>query len=104
MSTDTMTTDTTMTDSHHWLARLGDDRRKMLKVLAKAANWSHRRAAASAGAAVYHTIGAGKVPGGRAREGSLHGRLGNFHIGGEWFHLTPGVRAVIRAVIADDAD
>jgi hypothetical protein len=291
MTTDTMAMDTTTTDSHHWLVRLGDDRRKMLKVLAKAANLSHRWAAASAGAAVYHTIGAGhtllharelcdeggwlrwlrknfdgsvrtaqryirvarqvpaskidatsvspksqaavlrairgvvftgsgktvagapslagptaacaadpaahrrlafvaarrlrklagwlvatpagasaaelaerinalatdflfdvgvgagtsgevyfieavgaervkigvsgdvdkrfgqlaasfpgplrllgKAPGGRAREGSLHRRLANFQIGGEWFHLTPGVRAVIQAVIADDAD
>ena len=46
----------------------------------------------------------GKVAGGRAREGSLHRRLANFHIGGEWFHLTPGVREVIRAVIDDDLD
>jgi len=46
----------------------------------------------------------GKVSGGRAREGSLHRRLANFHIGGEWFHLTPGVRAVVQAVIADDAE
>jgi hypothetical protein len=290
MMTDTTTTDTTTTDSHQRLVRLGDDRRKMLKMLAKAANLSHRWAAASAGAAVYHTIGAGhallharelcdeggwlhwlrknfdgsvrtaqrymrvarqvpaskfnatrvspksqaavlrairgmvftgsggtvdgapcvagptaafdadpaarrrlafvaarrlrklagwllataagapaaelaerinalatdflldvggastsgevyfieavgaervkigvsgdvdkrfgqlaaafpgplrllgKAPGGRAREGSLHRRLANFHIGGEWFHLTPGVRAVIEAVIADEAE
>jgi hypothetical protein len=46
----------------------------------------------------------GKVPGGRAREGSLHKRLANFHIGGEWFHLTVGVRAVVAAVIADQAE
>jgi hypothetical protein len=44
----------------------------------------------------------GKAAGGRAREASLHRRLERFHIGGEWFHLTPGVRAVIRAVIADE--
>ena len=25
-------------------------------------------------------------------------------IGGEWFHLTPGVRAVIMAAIADEPD
>ena len=58
-STNGMTTDTTTADRRHGLARLGDDRRKMLKLLAKAANLSHRWAAASAGAAVYHTIGAG---------------------------------------------
>ena len=46
----------------------------------------------------------GKAPGGRAREGSLHRRLANFHMGGEWFHLTPGVRAVIEAVIADEPE
>ena len=45
-----------------------------------------------------------KVPGGRAREGSLHRRLANFHMGGEWFHLTPRVRAVIEAAIAVDPE
>jgi hypothetical protein len=46
----------------------------------------------------------GKVAGGRLREGSLHRRLANFHIGGEWFHLTPGVRRLIEAVIADEPE
>jgi len=31
-------------------------------------------------------------------------RLANFHIGGEWLHLTPGVRAVIETVIADNPE
>ena len=43
----------------------------------------------------------GKVAGGRAREKSLHRRLANFRIGGEWFHLTPGVRQALREVIDD---
>ncbi|MGH7140454.1 MAG: GIY-YIG nuclease family protein [Pirellulales bacterium] len=38
----------------------------------------------------------GTAAGGRAREASLHRRLADFHIGGEWFHLTPGVRAVVK--------
>ncbi|HET6884182.1 MAG TPA: GIY-YIG nuclease family protein, partial [Pirellulales bacterium] len=46
----------------------------------------------------------GRIAGGRAREASLHRRLANFHIGGEWFHLTPGVRAIIQTVIADDPE
>ena len=46
----------------------------------------------------------GKVAGGRAREKSLHWRLANFHIGGEWFHLTPGVRRVLREVIDDEPE
>ncbi|HET6881506.1 MAG TPA: GIY-YIG nuclease family protein [Pirellulales bacterium] len=46
----------------------------------------------------------GRIAGGRAREASLHRRLANFHIGGEWFHLTPGVRAIIQSVIADDPE
>ena len=46
----------------------------------------------------------GKVGGGRARERSLHQRLANFHIGGEWFHLTPGVRTVLREVIDDEPE
>jgi hypothetical protein len=46
----------------------------------------------------------GKVTGGRAREGSLHRRLANFHIGGEWFHLTAGVRAVVGEVIVDQPE
>jgi hypothetical protein len=46
----------------------------------------------------------GRTAGGRAREASLHRRLANFHIGGEWFHLTSGVRAVIREVIDDDPE
>ena len=46
----------------------------------------------------------GKAAGGRLREASLHRRLANFRIGGEWFHLTPGVRAFIQTVIADGPD
>ena len=46
----------------------------------------------------------GKVGGGRAREKSLHRRLANFRIGGEWFHLTPGVRQALRHVIDDRPD
>jgi hypothetical protein len=46
----------------------------------------------------------GAVSGGRAREASLHKRLANFHIGGEWFHLTSGVRAAVAAVIADQPE
>ena len=46
----------------------------------------------------------GKVAGGRAREKSLHRRLANFRIGGEWFHLTPGVRQALREVIDDRPD
>jgi hypothetical protein len=46
----------------------------------------------------------GKTAGGRLRESSLHRRLANYHIGGEWFHLTPGVRALIQAVIADEPE
>ena len=46
----------------------------------------------------------GRVAGGRAREASLHRRLANFHLGGEWFHLTPGVRALVAAVIADEPE
>jgi Meiotically up-regulated gene 113/Protein of unknown function (DUF3102) len=46
----------------------------------------------------------GRVAGGRARETSLHRRLANFHIGGEWFHLTPGVRTALREVIADEPE
>jgi hypothetical protein len=30
--------------------------------------------------------------------------LADFHIGGEWFHLTPGVRAVIQTVVADEPE
>jgi hypothetical protein len=46
----------------------------------------------------------GAVPGGRAREMSFHQRLAGFRIGGEWFHLTPGVRALILATINDQPE
>ena len=46
----------------------------------------------------------GKAAGGRAREASLHRRLANFHIGGEWFHLTCGIRSVVQTVIADQPE
>ena len=46
----------------------------------------------------------GKAAGGRLREASLQRRHANYHIGGEWFHLTPGVRALIQTVIADKPD
>jgi hypothetical protein len=46
----------------------------------------------------------GKAAGGRLRESLLHRRLVNFHIGGEWFHLTPGVRGLIQSAIADEPD
>jgi len=46
----------------------------------------------------------GKAAGGRLRESLLHRRLANFHIGGEWFQLTPGVRGLIQKVIADEPD
>ena len=41
------------------LARMADERRKTLKLLAKSANLSHRWAAAAAGAAINHIVGAG---------------------------------------------
>lgn len=50
-----MTTDTTLNP----LARMADDRRKTLKLLARSANLSHRWAAAAAGSAIAHTVAAG---------------------------------------------
>jgi hypothetical protein len=50
-----MTTNTTLTP----LARMADERRKTLKLLARSANVSHRWAAASAGAAIAHMVAAG---------------------------------------------
>src|SRR5487761_1483947 len=50
-----MTTETTLNPP----ARMADDRRKTLKLLAKSANFSHRWAAAAAGAAIAHTVAAG---------------------------------------------
>ncbi|MGH7139399.1 MAG: GIY-YIG nuclease family protein [Pirellulales bacterium] len=37
-----------------------------------------------------------KVEGGRALETSLHARLADFHLGGEWFHLAKPVRALVE--------
>ncbi|MGH7134622.1 MAG: GIY-YIG nuclease family protein [Pirellulales bacterium] len=37
-----------------------------------------------------------KVEGGRTLEASLHARLADFHLGGEWFHLAKPVRALIE--------
>ena len=50
-----MTTETTLNP----LARMADERRKTLKLLARSANLSHRWAAAAAGAAIAHTVAAG---------------------------------------------
>jgi hypothetical protein len=41
------------------LARMADERRKTLKLLARSANLSHRWAAASAGAVIAHIVAAG---------------------------------------------
>jgi hypothetical protein len=41
------------------LARMADERRRTLRLLAKSANLSHRWAAAAAGAAINHMVGAG---------------------------------------------
>ena len=54
-----MTTDTTKYEGSNRLVQMADELRKTLKLLAKAANMSHRWAAASAGAAINHMVGAG---------------------------------------------
>lgn len=50
-----------MSDSAKRLKALGDERNAMLRTLAKAANFSHRWATASAGAAVAHVLAAGNA-------------------------------------------
>jgi hypothetical protein len=55
-----MTTERTTTDAApNRLVQMADERRRTLKLLARSANLSHRWAAAAAGAAINHMVGAG---------------------------------------------